>query len=146
MADDIEKLYEQALDHEIGDTRKITNRVRASVYEGEIAFALQMHCVKRDFPPPGKNDDSYYYRFTMTGLNHDMTMYILTNLRDAFPPGENITSTGSRRNAVRRELAALGIAHMGRWVTCCKDGTFTISMRHLTHEECVKLCKILFSY
>lgn len=158
--DDIDKLYEQALAAEIGDSRQGTDKVRTAIYDGELGFALQVHCIKPDTPPiPSTNiytksqPDEYvsYYKFTMTGLNHDMAMFILTNLKDVFPVTvctDNMSSRsyGSRRNAARKELEALGIAHMGQWITCCKDGTYTITIRHLQYKDCGNICKVLFSW
>lgn len=156
-ADDIDKLYEQALDRELGDSRKNTNKVRTAIYQGELAFALQVHCIKPDVPPstyridPANGENTSYYKFQMIGLNHDMAMYVLTHLKDVFPIStcQNSmisTSYGSRRNSARKELESLGISHMGQWITCCKDGTYTICIRHLSYSSCSKVCKALFEW
>lgn len=149
--DDIERLYEQALEAEIGDSRKETNRVRTAIYNGGIAFALQVHCIKPDTPPIASHNGELYYKCCITRLNHDMAMFILTNLKDVFPSNicaQNLSNKafGSRRNAVSKELRALGISHMGQWITCCKDSTFNITIRHLRYQECMKLCKVLFAW
>ena len=158
--DDIDKLYEQALETELGDSRQGTDKVRTAIYDGELGFSLQIHCIKPDTPPiPTTNiymksqldEDISYYKFTLTGLNHDMAMFILTNLKDVFPISictDSISdrSFGSRRNGARKELEALGISHMGQWLTCCKDNTYNICIRHLTYLSCSRICKVLFAW
>lgn len=148
--DDINTLYEQALDATLGVERYETNRVRDTIYSGEIGFALQMHCIKPDVPPTHAHpDDTYmhYYKFTLIGLDHDTTMLILTSLRDVFPaPDTSSTLCASKRNDARKELEALGIPHMGQWLTCCRDKTYKICIRHLTYSVCSKICKVLFTW
>lgn len=156
MTDDdseMDLLYEKALEAELGDCRHTTDKVRHTVYSGDLAFALQLHCVKPDTPPKGRCDMGTipYYRFHIIGLNHDMAMYILTNMKDVFPLdicsiNMSSGSYGSRRNGAMKELEALGIGHMGQWLTCCKDGTYTISIRHLLYKQCSSICKVLFAW
>jgi hypothetical protein len=147
MEEEINKLYNDAIRSEVGDTV----RVRSTVYEGEIALTLMIQCVKIDIPPVGGDSSIGWYRIQIVGLEHDMLMYILTSMKDVFTLDEcqkNLPaqSYGSSRSKIQKELNALGISHMGKWVTCRKNKTYTLSIRHLRYRQCQIICKILFSW
>lgn len=138
---EIEDLYELALRDELGEIREGTDRVRDAVFHGEIAFALNVHCIIPDSPD---KDGNIQYRLLIRDLNHDMTMYILTSLRDVITCEDEHTSI--KRNGLGKELNALGIGHMSRWITKCKNGTYTLSIRNLSYHNCRIIAKILFEW
>lgn len=143
----IEDLYQQMLEEEIGNYRGDTNRIRTAIYTGEYAFYLQHRCVKSDIPPYVHNDVYIpYFKIEIPSLSHDMCMYILTSLKDVFTIESIHTYGTSKHSRIYKELQAIGIAHMSRWITCHKDDTYTISIRHLVYKDCSTICRILFSW
>lgn len=138
----IEDLYQQALESEIGEHRKDTDRIRTAVFEGEYAFYLQHKCVQTDTPSGRRIDaDRPHFKIVIPSLSHDMCMRIITSMKDVYIPGGTC-----RRNRLYREMQALGLSHMGNWVTCHANGTYTISIRHLSYKDCSILCRMLFSW
>lgn len=152
-SDDIESLYREVLQEEMGIPIQGPCEQRNAFYEGELAFALQAYCIQPDCPPPGQIQSSegelgLYYKFVLSGCQHDTTIAILMTLKSVFSPeiqGENIPG-GSKRGPISRELSSLGIEYMGKWVICKKDGTRTICIRHLSWVQCSRICKVLFSW
>lgn len=142
---EMETLYQEALKKELGELLEPPKILRRAIYEGEIAFALQVHCIKPDSSPCSiHSDHSRYYKFVLTGLSHDMMVLILMNLKDIFPPTSMNSDT--RRSSIRKELESCGIGYMCNWITCCRNHTYTITIRHMNHDQCTQLSKVLFSW
>lgn len=144
--DDFDNLYEEMIRRELGSEVLNPKKPSAAIYEGEIAFSLQVSAVKHDTPPPGLNTTDKYYRFRITKLDHDTLILILVSLRDLFSNIPKPFYNGIKKLKIQKELESLGISYMSKWISRTKNNTYMIYIRHLTYSECTKICKILFSY
>lgn len=149
MDDDIENAYREALNMEIG--KIITNNPINTIYKDEQAFALQVHCVHQDYPPPGNVTNDKFYKIVIESLNHSTLMLILTSLRDILTleyctKNMHALSYGIKRNGLHKELQALSISYMGKWISCSKNNTYSLSIRYIPYKLCTKICRVLFSW
>jgi hypothetical protein len=149
MDNEIENAYREALKMEIGNLN--TNSIRSSIYRDEQAFALQVHCIRQDYPPPNTVSNERYYKIEIKGLSHGTLMLILTSLRDILTleycaQHMHILSYGTKKSIISKELSALGVSHMGKWITHSKDNTYTLTIRYITYKICSTISKILFQW
>lgn len=162
----IEDLYARALCQQLGidiggnssQHEASTSRVRETPYKGDLAFALSVHCITPDVPPPGTQNFKHTnscvercYQIKIIGLDHDTAMLLLTSMKDAFPLDVCMKvmsphSFGTKRGKSSKELTALGIPHMGKWITANRNGTYTIHIRHIVSKQMRRISKILFEW
>ncbi len=132
----MEARYRASLRGALGDLVQTPISIYSTVYEGEQAFQLQAQCVRCDGHP--------FYRLDIPCLDHDTLLLILTSIRVI----AGIADLGSKNKRIRigKELEALGIGFMGSWITGHKDGSYTLSIRHIPWPTCREICKVLFSW
>ena len=152
---DMEDLYQQEIARQMSDAVAATNHVPMSMYEGEHAFRLMLHCVKMG--PIG-------YRFKMVNLNHDTLMQVLSHVRDILPRPKSFTP---RRSRIREELETIGLGYLSRYIishrkNVSKEGdqgmyggvtdsdgsqsSYTLDIYPITYEQATFICRSLFAW
>lgn len=146
----IEDMYARALCEQLGNTQD-TSRIRETPYKGDLAFALLVHCITPDVPPPSTRSIDKHYQLKITRLDHDTAMLLLTGMKD-FLTMETCKkemypiSFGGKKTKCGKELMALGIPYMGQWITCGRDGFYTIHIRYIRAGLAKKIAKMLFEW
>lgn len=154
-SDNIDDYYAEALSREIGEHIQITNKIPDSIYNGELGYAMMTSCVTRDTPPSSllheyviEDDDNkynFFYKIKITQIEHDLLMLILTSINSIIPINEfNKVPIGPKKTRIQKELTAMGIGHMGKWITSNKDKTYTLEIRYLTYKQSSLLSKLIF--
>lgn len=154
-SDNIDDYYAEALSREIGEHIEITNKIPNSVYKGELGYAMMTSCVTRDTPPSSflheyvieddENKYNFFYKIKITQIEHDLLMLILTSINSIMPITEfSKVPIGPKRSRIQKELTAMGIGHMGKWITCNKDKTYTLEIRYLTYKQSSMISKSIF--
>lgn len=151
----IEELYMNALALELGtmNTELKTDKIRSTIYSGELAFSLHVKCIQLDIPPIGYIPDRFlkYYKFHMIDLEHDMLMLILVQLRDVLNMDECIkymhpSNYGSKKSRISGELSSMNLSHMGKWIICSKNGKYSITISSIPYILSSRISKVLFSW
>lgn len=149
---EIDKYYAELLGRELGDQISAIAKIPESVYSGELAFAMMMYCINRDTPPQGisdydENKHRFFYKIKITQIDRDKLMLILTSINSVLPLSDfQYIPFGTKKSNVQKELSALSIGHMGKWVTSNKDKTYTLEIKHLTYKQSTIISRILFNW
>lgn len=140
---DIESLYSNAIQQELTTITSTKTIIPTSIYEGEHAFRMFIHCIKSDIGPSGDKSGKIYYRLKIVNLDHDTLMVILTSLKDIFPSENKVSS---KRSRLSKELNALSLGHLSKWITNLKNGFYTLDIRHIPYNKITTLVRILFGW
>lgn len=138
---DIDQLYSYMLKRELEDIVSVTDKAPQSVYTGEQAFALMVHCVQSDY---SDSVSKRLYKIKIEGLNKDTLIRIINSLCDVFPEGS--IPVRPKRCTLKKELSSMGMAHMTGCITSKRDRTYTLEIRHLSYTQCSRACKVLFCW
>jgi len=138
----LDELYQQALQAQIGSVTAVTNLVPKSIYEGEHAFAMMLKCFRVD--GFGLKGDIYTYCLHIEGLERPTLMRIIISLKDVMKPP--LLYIPKIRSKVYKELQSLGMAFMAQYVTSKKNDTFTLHISRMSYKVGLSVCRILFGF
>lgn len=132
----MEDLYEQEIAHLLSHLTEATNNAPSSMYTGEHALRLMLHCVSAD-------GDGY--RLRMKNLHHDTLMVVISFIRDAFPIPDSYVE---KKGPIGKELSAIGLPHMSQYVTCHKTDpiTYTLDIKSMSMDQCTFIIRALFAW
>lgn len=132
----MDELYEQQLALMMNPIIEAINEAPTSMYHGEHALRLKIQCIRI-------YGDKY--RLLMRSLYRDTLMVVLSYIRDIFPREGEVKR---RMISVMKELDAIGLPHMAKYITCHKTEppTFTLDIKDMTYDQCTFVMRALFSW
>lgn len=132
----MDELYEQQLALMMNPIIEAAKEAPTSMYQGEHALRLKIQCIRI-------YEDGY--RLLMRHLYRDTLMVILSYIRDTFPREGEVKK---RSISVMKELDAIGLPHMAKYITCHKTEppTFTLDIKDMTYGQCSFVMRALFSW